>query len=85
MQESDSPKSPQNKDLTKSDAPACTDACTSKGENGPNRADRLAVIADLLTDLSADQRAEVIADLDPAERVAIARLLIGKEDSSQEG
>ena len=36
------------------------------------------MIAELLADLPAEKRAEVIAELDPAERVAIARLLIGK-------
>jgi len=64
--------------LTEPDAGACTSACTSEGENGSNSADKLAVIAELLADLPADQRADVIGELAPAERVAIARLLIGK-------
>ncbi|KKL63522.1 hypothetical protein LCGC14_2174270 [marine sediment metagenome] len=37
------------------------------------------MIADLLADLPAEQRAEVIAGLVPAERAAIARLLIGSQ------
>ena len=41
----------------------------------------MGVIAELLTGLPAERRTEVIADLDPAERVAIARLLIGKGTS----
>ena len=60
---------------------ACTDACTKGIENGPNSADRLAVIADLLADLPEQQRREVIADLPPADRAAVARLLIGKGPS----
>ena len=50
-------------------------------ENGSNRAERLEVIADLLADLPAAERAKVIAELAPAERAAIARLLIGKGSS----
>jgi hypothetical protein len=42
------------------------------------------VIAELLADLPTDQRQEVIAELDPAERLAIARLLIGKGPSEGE-
>ena len=45
------------------------------------QAQLLEVIADLLADLPAEQRAEVITELAPAERVAIARLLIGKDTS----
>ena len=41
-------------------------------------ADRLAVIADLLADLPDAERREVIAELPPADRAAIARLLIGR-------
>ena len=40
--------------------------------------DRLAVIADLLADLPDAERREVIAELPPADRAAIARLLIGR-------
>ena len=57
---------------------ACTNACTGEGKNGPNPAGRLEVIADLLADLPAEQRAEVIAELGPTERAAIAGLLIGR-------
>ena len=46
--------------------------------------DRLDVIANLLVDLPADQRTEVIAGLDPAERAAVARLLIGKGESGEQ-
>jgi hypothetical protein len=42
-------------------------------------ADRLAVIADLLADLPDAERREVIAELPPADRAAIARLLIGRD------
>ena len=47
-------------------------------ENGPNRADRLEIIADLLADVPSAQRAEVIGELPPADRVAIPPLLIAK-------
>ncbi len=57
---------------------ACTRACTSAAENVSNQADRLEVIADLLADLPTDQRAEVIAELDSTERLAIARMLVRK-------
>ncbi len=40
--------------------------------------DRLAVIADLLSDLPQAERREVIAELPPADRAAIARMLIGR-------
>jgi hypothetical protein len=39
---------------------------------------RLAVIADLLADLPDAQSREVIAELPPADRAAIARLLIDR-------
>ena len=64
--------------LASSTDDACTNACTSEGEKASNRADRLVVIADLLSGLPADQRAEAIAELTPAERTAIARMLIGR-------
>jgi hypothetical protein len=52
------------------------------GESEPAQADadkaRLAVIADLLAELPDAERREVIADLPPADRAAIARLLIGR-------
>jgi len=48
-------------------------------ESPESNADRLAVIADLLADLSQAERREVIADLPPADRAAIARLLIGRK------
>ena len=55
----------------------------SKHENGAKTsdsdADRLTVIADLLCDLPAHQRAELIADLTQIERAEIARLLIGNK------
>lgn len=38
---------------------------------------RLAVLADLLADLPAPERREVIASLPPTDRVAIARLIAG--------
>ena len=43
-------------------------------------ADGLEVIADLLADLSESERREVIADLSPDERVAIARILTTKRN-----
>lgn len=51
-------------------------------ENASNQTNRLAVIADLLADLPADQRKEVISELELADRVAVARLLIhsGRKD-----
>jgi hypothetical protein len=55
--------------------------CTGERENGVNRSDRLAVISGVLSDLPEEQRAEVIGQLDPAERAAIARLLIGRGSS----
>lgn len=73
----DPTQAPKKKQVATDEAAACTNACTSEAEGRPNRADRLAVIADLLADLPAEERAEVIAELDPAERAAIARLLIG--------
>ena len=49
--------------------------------NAPPLADadttRLAVIADLLADLPDAERRDVISELSPADRVSIARLLIG--------
>ena len=51
----------------------------NQAENAPKAADRLEVIADLLADLPQEQRREVIADLAPADRAAIARLLIGRQ------
>ena len=54
----------------------------SERENVPESADsepdRLAVIADLLADLPEADRREVIAELTPADRMAIARRLIGR-------
>ncbi len=44
---------------------------------------RLAVIADLLIDLPAGQRAEIILGLTPVERGKIARLLIAAERSEE--
>ncbi len=52
------------------------------GTSEPAQADadkaRLAVIADLLADLPDNERREVIAELPPADRAGIARLLIGR-------
>jgi hypothetical protein len=50
----------------------------NKQQTGDSGADRLAVIADLLADLPDAERREVIAELPPADRAAIARLLIGR-------
>ena len=47
-------------------------------ESASSDADRLAAIADLLADLPQAERREVIAELPPADRAAIARLLIGR-------
>ena len=47
--------------------------------------DRLAVIADLLTDLPDAERREVIAELPPADRAAIACLLIGRNPQGGTG
>ncbi len=77
----DGAQAPENASLPTNGARACTNACTSDGENGPIRADRLEVIADLLADLAEAERQEVIAQLAPADRVTIARLLIGRRDS----
>ena len=62
----------------------------SEHKNGHEAADsnvadthRLAVIADLLADLPEQERREVIADLPPADRAAIARLLIGRNTPRQ--
>ena len=43
---------------------------------------RLAVLADLLADLPEVDRRELIADLSPADRVAIARRLIGSVEQT---
>ncbi len=43
--------------------------------------DRLTVIADLLADLPQAERRAVIADLAPADRASIARLLIDTMES----
>jgi Mg/Co/Ni transporter MgtE len=51
--------------------------CESVQQTADSGADRLAVIADLLADLPDAERREVIAELPPADRAAIARLLIG--------
>ncbi len=55
----------------------------SEQENGhksaSSDADRLAVIADLLADLPVAERRAVIDELAPADRVAIARMLIGRQ------
>ena len=71
-------QAPKEKQVAPDDAAACTSACTSEAENKPNRADRLEVIADLLADRPAAERREVIAELPPTDRAAIARLLIGR-------
>ena len=55
---------------------ACTSACTREAENRPNRTDRLRLLADLLADVPAAERADVIRELTPAERVAVAKLLV---------
>jgi len=49
-----------------------------RAENAANEAGRLEVIADLLAGLPAAQRASVIAELGPAERATVARLLVTK-------
>ena len=49
-------------------------------KNASNHTNRLAVITDLLTDLPDNQRAKIIAELAPADRVAIVQLLIRKGD-----
>ena len=48
-------------------------------ESPESGTDRLAIIADLLTDLPEAERREVIADLPPTDRAAIARLLIRRD------
>lgn len=50
-----------------SDASNVTDSADSAG---------LAVIADLLAELPEDERRSVIADMVPADRVAVAKLLV---------
>jgi len=56
----------------------------SEHENAPKSgdSDRLAVIADLLADLPQAERRAVIAELVPADRAAIARLLIDTSQST---
>ncbi len=51
-------------------------------EKSINQTNRLAVITDLLADLPADQRKEIISELEPDDRVSIARLLVhsGRKD-----
>ncbi len=61
--------------LSTREAGACTNACTSDGENGRSHADRLEVIAELLTDLPAAGRAEIIGRLSPDDRLAVAQFL----------
>jgi len=41
-------------------------------------ADPLAVIADLLADLPEDERRGVIADMAPADRVVVAKMLVAR-------
>ena len=48
----------------------------------PTGETRLAVLAELLTDLPEADRRELIADLSPADRVAIARRLIGSGEQT---
>jgi hypothetical protein len=55
--------------LTTSPNGARTSACTSDA--------KLAVLADLLADLTGPQRRDVIASLPAEDRVAIARLIAG--------
>jgi hypothetical protein len=50
---------------------------TVKKLTEPTDETRLAVLAELLTDLPEVDRRELIADLPASDRVAIARLLIG--------
>ncbi len=81
-----------NTGLTTGPAAACTNACTGDPENRPEAPPdpsapdcaRLVVIADLLADLSPAHRREVIAELAPADRAAIARLLIEQGGSKGE-
>lgn len=61
---------------TSPDAPA-----TQAGKEAP-LPDRLELIADLLADLPQTERREVIAELPPSARAAIARLLIGSRRDS---
>ena len=71
--------------LTNGDTLACTNSRTSNAENGPNQAGKLEVIADLLADLPEAERRDVIADLSPADRVAVARLLIARPGTEGKG
>ena len=48
----------------------------------PTDETRLAVLTDLLADLPEADRRELIADLRPADRVAIARRLIGSGEQT---
>jgi len=63
--------------------PVVPKSVPSEHENTPepHDVDHLAVIADLLVGLSQPERQEVIAELVPADRVAITRLLIGERNS----
>ena len=72
-------------EVTEGKSDACTNACTSNAENGSNRAGKLGVIADLLVDLPEAERRDVISDLSPTDRVAIARLLIARPATEGKG
>ena len=55
--------------------------CGHENAPEPHDAEHLAAIADLLADLPQTERREVIAELVPSDRVAIARLLIDRRNS----
>ena len=74
-----------NKALADTGVAACTNACTSNDENGPNQAGKLEVIADLLAGLPEAERRDVITELAPADRVAVARLLIARSATEGKG
>ena len=71
----DTAKGTAHQGVTSSCQGACTNACTSEGENGRFHAHRLEVIAELLTNLPAAERAEVIGGLSPDDRLAVAQFL----------
>jgi hypothetical protein len=74
----DAPQGTEKERLTEAGEAACVDACTRDPETGsiPAPSPHLAAIADLLANLTEDERRAVIADMAPADRVAVAKLLV---------
>ena len=70
----------ERENVTASSHQGASDTVTKPTE--PTDETRLAMLADLLADMPKVDRRELIADLSPADRVAIARRLIGSGEQT---